>query len=161
MGHDFQQTKYIESGNECVGYQYYYLSECSRCSQLEPNTGPSTPEWADGIGHAYPSKPPNGQAVCSRCSSHAVEAWYNGYYVHYTLDTTYIFETLPTNGYDFSTVKLWSYSANAYINSGGYEGGSGSEIMIGEEYRVNGAKFRVDLVFSSGYVASNDVTYTD
>ena len=48
-----------------------------------------------------------------------------------------------------------------YINSGGYEGGSGSEIMIGEEYRVNGAKFRVDLVFSSGYVASNDVTYTD
>ncbi len=161
LGHNYQQEKQIESGNECVGFQYYYLSKCTRCGELEPNTGPSVPEWEDGIGHDYPSAPPNGQAICGRCGSHAIEAWYYDNYIHYTLDENYLYETLAENGYEFSGVKLYSYSAGGYINEGGYEWGADSEITVPENFRVNGERFRVDFYFGNSFVSSNDVTYTD
>lgn len=161
LGHNYQQEKQIESGNECVGIQYYYLSKCTRCGELEPNTGPSVPEWEDGIGHDYPSAPPNGQAVCSRCGSHAIEAWYYENYIHYTLDENYLYETLAENGYEFSGVRLYSYSSGGYINEGGYEWGADSEITVPENFRVNGERFRVDFYFGNSFVSSNDVTYTD
>ena len=161
LGHDYQQEKRTESGNECVGIQYYYVSVCTRCGEMEPDTGPSTPEWEDGIGHAYPDAPPNGQAICSRCGARAIEAWYYNNYVHYTLDETYIYETLAENGYEFSGVSLYSYRTGGYINEGGYEWGADSELMVPEEYRVEGERFRVDFFMGGRYISSNDAIYSE
>ena len=164
LGHSYAQTKQIESGNQCVGIQYYYLSLCSRCGQLEPNTGPSTPEWEEGIGHSFPTRPTNGQASCSRCGEKLIEAWYNDAYVHYTLDSNHIMNTMSENGYEFSYVALYSYSAGMYVNEGGYEYGDYSSIMIPDEYRVPGSTFRVDFVYNGNNnlrFSSNDVVYTE
>jgi hypothetical protein len=66
------------------------------------------------------------------------------------------------NGYEFSYVALYSYSAGNYVNEGGYEYGDYSSIMIPDEYRVPGSTFRVDFVYTNGrYFSSGTVTYTE
>ena len=78
----------------------------------------------------------------------------------YDLDMAYI-SSMYEAGYSFGyDVRLWSYTANAYVNSGGYEGGSGSNIMIPDAYRQSGERFRVDYYTDDGhYISSNDAEY--
>ena len=155
LGHDYQYLKEYEDIT-CTTKRYYYVSKCSRCDVWEPDAVASRVEEEPGDGHNWISS--GGQITCGNCGNVVVEAYYYGNYVHYYLSSDYMEE----KNLSVSRVQLWSYDAGEYINSGGYEGGYSSEMMLGDNYRVNGAKFRVDVTFSDGStVRSNDVEYSD
>ena len=67
-------------------------------------------------------------------------------------------EAMGEAGNSFSAVQLVFVDTNSVINSGGYEGGYDSNIMIPDEYREPGGRLRVDFYFGNYYISSNIVT---
>ena len=147
------------TGPDCLdGGAYQEVVYCSHCgTELSRSDEISV----DPPGHSYNTNPSSGEVVqCSNCGALVIEAYYENNYVHYYVDTDY-FESVGDIGYQFEAdVRLWSYSANEYVNRGGYEYGGGGETTIPDAYRQSGERFRMDFYFSDGkYISSNDVTY--
>ncbi len=146
------------TGPDCLdGGAYQEVTYCSVCGQEMMRSEEIT---VDPPGHDFDMSPASGTVLtCSRCGMLFLDAYIYGNYVVYSLDTDYLDERNEWN-IALDTVRLWSYSAGAYVNEGGYEFGSGADISIPQEYMIPGTQFRVDWYFSDGtYVSSNDVTY--
>ena len=146
------------TGPDCLdGGAYQEVTYCSVCGQ---EMARSEETAVDPPGHDFAMSPASGTVlVCSRCGLRFLDAYLSNNYVVYSLDTDYLD---ARNEWNISgdTVRLWSYSAGAYVNRGGYEFGSGASMDIPDEYRTPGERFRIDWYFSDGtYVSSNDVTY--
>ena len=146
------------TGADCLdGGAYQEVTYCSVCGQEMTR---SEEIEVEPTGHVYSMSPASGTVLsCSQCGTLFLSAEiYNGY-VYYDIDTDYLDDR---DEWDISldTVRLWSYSAGAYVNRGGYEFGPSGDTMIPDEYRNPGERFRMDWYFSDGsYVSSNDVTY--
>ena len=146
------------TGPDCLdGGAYQEVTYCSVCGQEMTRSAEIA---VDPPGHDFDMSPASGTVLaCSRCGMLFLDAYISNSYVYYSLDTDYLDARQEWN-IELETVRLWSYSAGAYVNWGGYEYGSGSDISIPQEYMIPGSRFRVDWYFSDGtYVSSNDVTY--
>ena len=140
------------TGPECTdGGAYQEITYCSVCG--EPMTY-SEEIRVDPPGHDYQL---NG--VCSTCGELAIYASVSSDrpYVEYVFAEEWFNGTLVDAGVDVASVQLWCPEAGAYINSGGYEGGDGGNMMIGDEYRDSGTTFRVDITLSNGEIASSNI----
>ena len=152
LGHDYQYLKEYESVT-CLRRQFYYISKCARCGELEPGAVASEAEFEDGDGHNWENS--GGVIYCSNCFEQVVNASYYNLYVYYSFSSDYMDEM----GIEVTEVKLYSYDAGSYINEGGYEWDISSQISVPEAYAEPGNRFRVDVTFSNGStVRSNDVT---
>ena len=143
------------TGPDCLdGGSYVEVTYCSVCGQ---EMARSEEIWVEPPGHSFSTSPASGEVLaCSRCGLTFLDAFCSNGYVYFSVDTDY----LEDAGLSYEMVRLWSYSANEYINEGGYEFGSGGDMMVPREYRNAGERFRVDFYFTNGkYISSNDVTY--
>ena len=143
------------TGPDCLdGGSYEEITYCSVCGQEMMR---SEEVWVEPPGHSFSTSPSSGEILaCSRCGLTFLDTFYSNNYVYFSFDTDYMEEA----GLEYETVKLWSYSASAYVDEGGYEYGSDGSMLIPEEYRNTGERFRVDFYFTNGkYVSSYDVTY--
>ena len=153
--HHYVDTKEIES-QSCTSIQYYHISKCDVCGQVEPDAIAVAEDPEPGPGHQW-SLTPHGYTSCSVCGQSAIDAWLNGAYVVYSIDSTYM-EAMNEAGNYFSAVQLVFVDTDSVINSGGYEGGYDSNIMIPDEYREPGGRLRVDFYFGNYHISSNIVT---
>ena len=153
--HHYVDTREIES-QSCTHIQYYHISKCDVCGQIEPDTIAVAEDPEPGPGHQW-SLTPHGYTSCSVCGQSAIDAWLNGAYVVYSIDSNYM-DAMTAAGNSYSTVQLVFVDTGTVINSGGYEGGYGSNIMIPDEYREPGGRLRVDFYFGNYYISSNTVT---
>ena len=143
------------TGPDCLdGGAYEEVTLCSVCGAEMAVSGEVQ---VDPPGHTYSKTPANGEVLrCSVCGMSFFDAFCSNNYVYYNVDTDYLSEA----GLEYAMVRLWSYSAGAYINEGGYEFGSYGDIMVPDEYRNQGERFRVDFYFTNGnYISSSDVVY--
>ena len=143
------------TGPDCLdGGAYEEVTLCSVCGA---EMMVSEEVYVDPPGHTYTTTPANGEVLrCSVCGMSFFDAFCSNNYVYYNVDTDYLSEA----GLEYEMARLWSYSAGAYINEGGYEYGSYGDMMVPEEYRNQGERFRVDFYFTTGnYISSNDVVY--
>ncbi len=159
--HHYVSTQMIES-KTCEHTQYYYLDVCDMCGEADPNATPSEAIWEEGPGHDYPSSPPNGVAMCSVCGDLIVNANYYNNAVYYSINETYVYETMAEAGYTYEgDARLYSYTTGGYLNETGYNWDEYTR-EIPEEYRNTGERFRIDIFFTNGsYISSNDTTYYD
>ena len=143
------------TGPDCLdGGAYEEVTVCSVCGA---EMTVSEEVYVDPPGHTYSKAPANGEVLrCSVCGMSFFEAYCSNNYIYYNVDTDYLSEA----GLEYEMVRLWSYSAGAYINEGGYEWGSWGDIMVPREYQNQGERFRVDFYFTNGkYISSSDVVY--
>ncbi|MCR5010307.1 MAG: hypothetical protein K6A91_05150 [Clostridia bacterium] len=155
LGHNYEKVKQYET-QTCTLIQCYDIWLCSRCGEADPDQTPPVAYEEPAPGHQW-SLTPHGYTSCSVCGQSAIDAWLNGAYVVYSIDSTYM-EAMGEAGNSFSAVQLVFVDTNSVINSGGYEGGYGSNIMIPDEYREPGGRLRVDFYFGNYYISSNIVT---
>ena len=147
LGHDYQQQRENESGNACVGYQYYYMSKCTRCGQIEPNTGASQPEWEDGIGHDYPTNPSGQVVTCPRCGNDVQYAYLDDYNVYYGLYNEYP-TFLSENGISITETRLVNVTTGATVRT--LDGSSGQTSVTTTIVPASGTQFKILWVLSNG-----------
>lgn len=155
LGHNYEKVKQYES-QTCTFVQCYDIWLCSRCGQADPDQTPPVAYEEPAPGHQW-SLTPHGYTTCSACGQSAIDAWLNGTYVVYSIETTFM-DAMTAAGNSYSTVQLILVDTGAVVNSGGYEMGYGSDVMIPDEYREPGSRFRVDFYFGDYYISSNIVT---
>ncbi|MBQ5950836.1 MAG: hypothetical protein IJL66_01630 [Lachnospiraceae bacterium] len=156
----YENNSGVITGPDCLdGGAYENVTYCSVCGAEMAH---SEEIQVDPPGHTFSTNPSRGQVLkCSVCGTPFIEAvYYGNNYITFYLDTDCM-TSLANAGKQFDTVKLWSYSNNAYINQGGYEYGDSGSISIPYQYAAVGERFRVDWFFTNGsYVSSNDVVQT-
>ncbi len=147
------------TGPDCLdGGSYEDVTYCSVCGTEMMR---SEETYVDGTGHVFNTSPSNGEVLtCTKCGAYFMDSYIYNNYVYYSVDMDYL-EEMNEAGVGFQTVKLWSYTAEDYINQRGYEyGDDGGSTVIPEEYRTSGERFRMDCFFDNDlYVSSNDVEY--
>ena len=142
-------------GPDCLdGGVYEEIIHCTVCGKELSREE----KREDPPGHSFSTSFSNGSnPKCSRCGMSAIDAYVgsDSPYVNYYFDDAW-YETITNAGISVQTVRLWCTEANAYINSGGYEGGTYGNIMIPDEYREPGTGLRVDIYLTNGvYVSSS------
>ena len=155
LGHNYEKVKQYES-QTCTLVQCYDIWICSRCGEADPDQTPPVAYEEPAPGHQW-SLTPHGYTSCSACGQSAIDAWLNGAYVVYSIDTSFM-DAMTAAGNSYSTVQLILVDTGTVVDTGGYEMGYSSDLLIPDEYREPGGRFRVDFYFGNYYISSNTVT---